>query len=184
MKRTAKFSMFAPALLLAASVLSSCTTANVGDGVKADAPPKPQAAQSGADIAPLNETDTVTALLSPAAKLAPDTLEAAMHDNKASKIPYIGVWAADDAGCAKIDQGVYDSFAVITAKTIRQFEENCTINAAPPASNPVALQATCSAEGAKTSRKISLLTTAIGGLQIINKPGVKPVEYVRCELPK
>lgn len=180
----AKKRIFSPTCFSLLLALSACTTSNIGDGVKADAVPKPRAAQNEADIAPLNETDTITALLQPSTKLAPDTVEAALHDTKASKIPYIGAWAADDAGCAKIDQGPYDSFAVITVKTFRQFEENCTINAAPPASNPVALQATCSVEGAKTSRKISLLTTAIGGLQIVNKPGGVPVEYVRCELPK
>jgi hypothetical protein len=182
--RAANFRMFTPVCLLAVFLLSSCTTANIGEGVKPDATPKPQAASESSEIAPLNETDTVTALLQPAAKLAPDTVEAALHDTKASKISYIGVWAADDAGCAKIDQTPYDGFAVITGKSIRQFEETCAINAAPPASNPVSVQAKCTSEGDSSSRQISLLTTAIGGLQIINKPGAKPVEYVRCELPK
>lgn len=182
--RAACFRMFTPACLLTVFLLSSCTTANVGDGVKADATPKPQAAAEGGEIAPLNETDSITALLQPSAKLAPDTVEAALHDTKASKISYIGAWAADDAGCAKIDQAPYDGFAVITAKSIRQFEENCAINASPPSSNPVSIQAKCTAEGTTSSRQISFLTTAIGGLQIINKPGAKPVEYVRCELPK
>ncbi len=182
--RAASFRIFMPVCLLAISVFSSCTTANVGDGVTADTTPKPQAASENGEIAPLNETDAVTALLQPAAKLAPDTLEAALHDTKASKISYIGAWAADDAGCAKIDQAPYDGFAVITIKSIRQFEENCAINASPPSSNPVSVQATCKAEGETSSRQISLLTTAIGGLQVINKPGAKPVEYVRCELPK
>lgn len=182
--RAAKFRMFAPASFMSVFLLSSCTTANFGEGVKPDATPKPKAASESSEIAPLNETDTVTALLQPAAKLAPDTVEAALHDNKASKIPYIGVWAADDAGCAKIDQAPYDGFAVITGKTIRQFEETCAINAAVPATNPVSVQAKCTAEGETSSRQISMLTTAIGGLQIINKPGARPVEYVRCELPK
>jgi hypothetical protein len=180
----ARMRMIASTLMLTLAVLSSCTTSNIGEGVKADKTPAPKAAQGETEIAPLNETDTVTALLPPLEKLAPDTAEAVLFDNKASKIPYIGAWAVDDAGCAKIDQGAYDSFAVITVKTIRQFEENCTISAAPPTSNPTSLKAVCAAAGNKTSRTISLLTTAIGGLQIVNKPGAKPVEYVRCELPK
>ncbi len=170
--------------MLAFAELSSCTTANLGAGIKADTTPAPKAAQTETEIAPLNETDTVTALLQPLAKLAPDTVEAALHDNKASKIPYIGVWAADDAGCAQIDQAGYQSFAVITSKSIRQFEEKCTFSATPPTSNPTSIEAMCTAGGSKAPRAITILTTAIGGLQIVNMPAGNPVEYVRCELPK
>lgn len=179
-----KNGMMLAGVLALLGALTSCTTSNVGEGVKADRTPAPKAAKSEMDIAPLNETDTVTALLQPAAKLKPDTVEAAQHDTKASKIPYIGAWAADDAGCAKIDQETYKSFAVITPKSIRQFDENCTIKATPPEENPTSVQASCSASGALSAREITLLVTAIGGLQIVNKAGTTPVEYVRCQLPK
>ena len=173
-----------PAVLLAASLFASCTTSNLGDGMKPAAAPKPPAAaQAPGDVAPLNETDSVTALLAPAAKLGPDTLEAARHDIKASGISYVGAWAADDAGCAKIDQGPYDSFTVITPKSFRQFEELCAIKAAPVADYPTSVLAACKAEGETSSRNITLLVTAIGTLQVINGPGAKPVEFVRCQLP-
>ena len=171
-------------VLMALTFLSSCTTTELGSGVRADKTPAPKAAKSEMDIEPLNETDTITALLQPIAKLKPDTVEAAQHDTKSSKIPYIGAWAADDAGCAKIDQEAYESFAVITPKSIRQFEESCTIKAMPTEDNPTSVQASCKASGASTERQITLLVTAIGDLQIVNKSGAKPVEYVRCHLPK
>lgn len=182
--RAAKTTLFVSALMLACAELSSCTTANFGTGIKADATPAPKATQTETEIAPLNETDAVTALLQPIEKLAPDTVEAALHDNKASKIPYIGAWAVDDAGCAQIDLAGYQNFAVITSKSIRQFEEKCTFSATPPTSNPTSVEAVCSAGGNKEPRAITILTTAIGGLQIVNLPGANPVEYVRCELPK
>lgn len=171
-------------LFLALAALSSCTTTELGEGVKSDKTPAPNAAKSEMDIAPLNETDTVTALLQPVAKLKPDTLEAAQHDTKVSKIPYIGAWAADDEGCGKIDEDAYESFAVITPKSIRQFQDNCAIKATPPDDNPTSVQAACKADAAADTRNITLFITAIGSLQIINKPGATPVEYIRCQLPK
>ncbi len=183
MTRALKNGMMFAGVFAILGALASCTTSNVGEGVKADKTPPPKAVKNEMDIAPLNETDTVTALLQPASKLKPDTVEAARHDTKASKIPYIGAWAADDAGCAKIDQEAYKSFAVITPKSIRQFEENCTITATPPEDNPTSVKASCTASGASSARKITLLVTAIGGLQIVNKPGATPVEYVRCQFP-
>jgi hypothetical protein len=171
-------------LCLTLGIVCACTTTDVANGVKADKTPAPKAAKSEMDIAPLNETDTVTALLQPAAKLKPDTLEAAQHDVKASKIPYIGAWAADDVGCGKIDQDVNDGFAVITQKSIRQAEGTCTINAVATEDNPASINASCAAKGVTAQRNITLLVTAIGGLQIVNKKGGTPVEYVRCQLPK
>lgn len=186
MIRIRKLSFALAALATAAVASASCTTSNLGEGVKPSAAvvPAPAAAQAPGEIAPLNENDTVTALLSPEAKLSSDTIEAVRHDRKASKIPYIGAWAADDAGCAKIDQGPYDSFTVITPKSFRQFEENCAIKAAATEDNPVSVDAACTAEGETTKRKITLLITAIGSLQVVNGAGAKPVEYVRCELPR
>ncbi len=160
----------------------SCTTANVATDVKPVPAPKSAAAES--ELAPMNETVASTSLLAPAAKLAPDTLEAARYDYRASKIFYIGAWATDDAGCAKIDQGPFDGFAVITPKSIRQNEEICAINAAPSEDNPASLQASCKAAGATASRQITLFVTAIGGLQLINKAGAAPIELVRCELSR
>lgn len=145
--------------------LASCTT----DGLSEKPAPVPDA--SGA-------------VLSSIEKLQPDTSEAALHDTTVSNIPYIGVWAADAAGCKKIDQQPYDSFAVITVKSLRQFEETCSITAAPDPSNPVKMPASCTAEGETSVREISLQTLGVTGLRIINKTGAKPADFVRCSLPK
>ncbi len=146
-------------------LLAACTT----DGLSEKPAPVPDA--SGA-------------VLSPIEKLQPDTSEAALHDTSVSNIPYVGVWAADAAGCKKIDQQPYESFAVITVKSLRQFEESCSITAAPDPSNPVKMPASCTAEGETSVREISLQTLGVTGLRIINKTGGKPLDFVRCSLPK
>ena len=180
MSRSLKNGMIVAGVLALFVALASCTTSNLGESVVADKVPAPSAAKSEPDVAPINETDTVTALLQPSATLKPDTVEAALHDVRTSKIQYVGAWAADEAGCGKIDQGAYDSFAVITPTSFRNAAEVCTIKAAPPEDNPATISATCGS----SAIEITLLVTAIGGLQIVTSNGAAPVEYLRCQLLK
>lgn len=124
------------------------------------------------------------AVLSPPEKLQEDTLLAARHDRSVSKIPYVGAWAADASGCALIDQGVYDGFAVITASTIRQFEEGCTYLPPENASNVHELQATCQAEGETSERVIRIEMVNSENLKLTNIEGREGFDLIRCNLPR
>lgn len=84
-------------------LLGACTT----DGGLAPEPPK---APAGGEP-----------LLAPIDKLRPDTTEAALYDWRSAGINYIGVWAAEPAGCARIDEDAnYPTFAVVTIRTLRR----------------------------------------------------------------
>lgn len=125
--------------------------------------------------------DNPDANLAASDKLQADTLEAAKHDRTKSKIAYIGVWAASAPGCAKIDQDVYDSFAVITPSQVRQFEEVCAIKAAPLTSNTTILEARCSAEG--ETRKGTIRIEMLNGQSMMFSHGDgKPYPLYRCHL--
>ena len=123
------------------------------------------------------------AVLQPASKLARDTQEAATHDRSRSKIAYVGVWAASAQGCAQIDQTVYDSFAVITPTSIRQFEEICTYSPPPITSNTHRLNATCQAEGETSSRVITIEIITGQTIRFQNSPNGRSWEMYRCHLP-
>ena len=124
------------------------------------------------------------AVLQTANKLARDTQEAATHDRSQSKLPYIGAWAASAQGCAQIDQTVYDSFAVITPTSIRQFEESCTYSPPPTTSNVHRLDVTCTAEG-ETSRRVITIEIVTGQtIRFQNStPSGRTWEMYRCHLP-
>lgn len=124
------------------------------------------------------------AVLQPAAKLAKDTQEAATHDRRQSKLPYIGAWAASAQGCAQIDQSVYDSFAVITPTSIRQFEEFCTYSPPPTTSNVHRLNVTCTAEGETSKRVITIEMVNGQTMRFQNStPDGRTWEMYRCHLP-
>ena len=111
-RRVAQF--FAVAILV-----GGCTT----DGGLVPEPPK---APSGGEP-----------LLAPIDQLKTDTTEASLFDWRSAGIPYVGVWAAEPAGCARIDvDASYPTFAVVTVKTLRQGTLNCAI-AAKPGTEPV-----------------------------------------------
>ena len=124
------------------------------------------------------------AVLPPANKLAKDTQEAATHDRSRSKLAYVGVWAASADGCKLIDQTVYNSFAVITPTSVRQFEESCTYTPPPLTSNVHQLDVTCTAEGETASRVIVI--EIINGQTIRFQNSAlsgKRWEMYRCHLP-
>lgn len=124
------------------------------------------------------------AILQPKSKLQEDTIVAAEHDRTESKIPFIGVWAASASGCALIDQGVYDSFAVITPSGIRQFEEICTYVPRESASNLHELVSTCQAEG-ETNTHIKRIAMVNGqNLKLSNIEGRAGFDLLRCNLPR
>lgn len=123
------------------------------------------------------------AILSDSSKLQADTLAAATHKRSESKIAYIGVWAGDASGCKQIDQDVYDSFAVITPKSVRQFEEACLIEAAQITSNVTVLESSCTAEG--ETRKGTIRIEMINGQSMMfSHDDGKPYPLTRCHLPR
>ncbi len=124
------------------------------------------------------------AVLSPVQNLQEDTLLAVQHDRQASQIPYAGVWAADAQGCALIDQAPYDSFAVITESTLRQFEEICTYVPEASEGKGHVLDATCVAEGETTTRKIRLEMANDQSLKLSNVEGNSASDLIRCRLSR
>lgn len=113
-------------------------------------------------------------------RLKPDTSEAALHDNALSGIPYIGVWAGDGAGCARIDQDNYDRYAVVTIKSMRRASSTCAILTEPPTANPELVTATCMANGETSVRA---LTVEMDGLNRMKVTDLGRTEaYVRCVL--
>lgn len=136
----------------------------------------------------VSENTSVTAqnpeaILSAPETLQADTLEAARHDRRQSKIAYVGAWAGDANGCSLIDQGVYDGFAVITPNSIRMFEELCTIQGAPMNANSTVLEASCSAEGETNPSKIKIEMLNGENMKLAHE-GTSGFELVRCWLPQ
>lgn len=125
--------------------------------------------------------DNPDAVLSPRANLQRDTIEAATHDRRTSKIAYIGTWASSAQGCSNIDQNTYDGFAVITTRHIRTFEEVCQIDAKPMSSNPETFTALCSAEGQgyKSKMTIEMLN---GQSMKLRHEGTSGFNLIRCHL--
>lgn len=126
--------------------------------------------------------DNPEAVLSSIDTLMPDTIQAARINRNETNIPYTGVWASNAKGCAQIDQDVYDGFAVITLETVRTFEEVCEISAETPQSNPVTLDASCSAEGETNPSR--LIIEMVNGQNIkLKHEGTAGFELTRCQLP-
>ena len=125
------------------------------------------------------------AVLPPANRLAKDTREAATSDRSRGTPPYVGVWAASPQGCAKIDRTVYDSFAVITPTSVRQFEESCTYTSPATTSNVHQLDVACTAEGATSSRVIVIEVLNDQTIRFQNAAlEGKSWEMYRCHLPR
>lgn len=152
-------------------ILQACSETTIESNQQATEPPPPSTS-----VTAMNPE----AILSPKDKLQADTIAATEHDRSASKIPYIGAWAASPDGCALIDQSVYDSFAVITPTSIRQFEEGCTYTPPPLQSNVHQIQATCTAEGETSQRTIRIEVVNSETIRLSNIEGRAGTEMYRC----
>ncbi len=143
-----------------------------------------QQAGNGQQLESSITPDNPEAILQPKNRLQEDTIVAAEHDRNESGIPYIGVWAASAPGCSLIDQGAYDSFAVITPSGIRQFEEVCTYVPRESASNLHEMVATCRAEG-ETATHVKRIEMVNGqNLKLSNIEGRAGFDLIRCNLPR
>lgn len=167
-------SKFAGMFFMAAIGLSACTQTGTLEAQQTGMS-QPETAMTA---------ENPDAVLQARSKLQEDTIVAVEHDRSESKVPYIGVWAASAPGCALIDQGVYDSFAVITPSGIRQFEEVCTYVPRESASNLHELVATCRAEG-ETSTHVKRIEMIHGqSLKLSNIEGRPGFDLIRCNLPR
>ena len=80
----------------------------------------------------------------PASGLGVDTKQAALGSETVS---YVGVWAKDAAGCAKIDQPGAADFLVITASTLRVSSGTCYGNFPPATDGKASFTAGCPSAG-------------------------------------
>ena len=83
------------------------------------------------------------------------TLAAAGNSNEG--FGYIGVWAADAAGCLTVDQPGAKDFAVITTATVRTGDSACYKNNQPLADGKLTINALCSG-GTKETVEIAMST--------------------------
>jgi hypothetical protein len=136
-------------------------------------------AVSGASVTP----DNPDAVLSALGLLQPDTIAAAMHDRSASGLALVGAWAGSPDGCALIDQGVYDGFAVFTPTSIRMFEEVCTFAPPEAGASSYMLDATCSAEGETHPATLSITMENSQLMKLVMAEGTSGFDLLRCHLP-
>lgn len=139
---------------------------------------------AGSPQPPAKAPGDQAAVLAPAESLNADTRAAARAGPAGVGPDYVGVWAADAASCAKIDQEPLEIFAVITPTTIRRHESVCNIEPAPLAEGEVTLDATCIAEGITEERRISLAMASLDTLRIEYEGSPGGADLVRCHLPR
>lgn len=152
----------APAALLAALAITACSTQ---EGLS----PDPKAVPPGDPI------------LSPIEQLKPDTAEAALTDSALFGQPYSGVWSVEPGGCRLIDVSPeYQSFAVITVKTLRLGQSSCAIAPKAPG-EPI--DALCGAAGATKPQSYVFTPGPDGTLTIADQASQASSRYVRCRLP-
>lgn len=148
--------------LAMALALAAC---NTQDGLT----PKPQAIPPGDPV------------LSPIEMLKPDTAEAALTDSALFGVPQIGVWSAEPGGCKLIDTAAdFQSFAVVTAKTMRLGKTTCAI-APKDGGGPV--DALCGEAGATQPRTFTFAMDGGDSLTIAEPATKAQTRYVRCRLP-
>lgn len=125
------------------------------------------------------------AVLPPESLLREDTLAALAHDRNASRLGYVGVWAADGDRCAMMDQTEFEGFAVITPETIRHPAGTCTFPRTAPGETAAQLNATCEARGKTTGpRAFSIQMLNSEQLYLSTTPGQPGAQMVRCRLQK
>ncbi len=124
-----------------------------------------------------------TAILAPADKLKADTRAAARAYPAGVGPAYVGVWAADAASCARIDQDPLEMFAVITPTTLRRYESVCNITGGETTGTSTAIAASCIAEGESEDRALTFTQDAPDKLSIATDGGAA-TPFVRCHLPK
>jgi hypothetical protein len=107
----------------------------------------------------------------PASGLKFDTQQAAAG-NTGDGLGYIGVWATDAAGCAKVDQAGASGYVVITGATFRNGANACFGNFGAIADGKGTLQVGC-ADG--TNKSVAIAQSAPAALTIDG------TAYVRCE---
>lgn len=129
-------------------------------------------------------TGNPDAILPPAENLRADTRAAARAGPAGVGPDYVGVWAADAASCARIDQEAVEVFAVITPTTIRRDESVCNVEEAPLADGAVTLDGVCIAEGMEEERQISLNMASPDALSIAYGEAAGGADLVRCHLPE
>ncbi|MCO6385829.1 hypothetical protein [Aliihoeflea sp. 40Bstr573] len=96
---------------------------------------------------------------------------------------YVGVWAENAEGCARIDQEPIELFAVVTPTTIRRYESVCNIEPGETVDGATTVSATCFAEGETEERQITLDTSEPDTLRISQAAGDEGVSLTQCSLP-
>ncbi|MBG21549.1 MAG: hypothetical protein CML31_16625 [Rhizobiales bacterium] len=122
------------------------------------------------------------AVTPPEMVLRKDTVEALKHDRRASGLPYVGVWASEEAGCRKMDQTAFDGYAIITPTSIRQSEDTCSYEQASGQGGTFSLAASCDADGAKSQRTINITMVNQKSLLIQNRADQPGTTMIRCHL--
>jgi hypothetical protein len=107
----------------------------------------------------------------PASGLSFDTTQAALGSEAVS---YVGVWAKDAEGCAKIDQAGAADFAVITSSTLRQAAGTCYGNFPAATDGKAAFAAGCPSAGGNAD--FAIAQSGPDALQINDGP-----QLVRCK---
>jgi hypothetical protein len=129
-------------------------------------------------------TEDTEARLPPEDQLNADTSAAARAQRVGLEPAYIGVWAANETECGRIDIEAVENFAVITQTTIRRHESLCNFDAEPLAQEEVTLSASCVAEGDMEDRRITLAMPSRDSLAI-GYDGMEPAQpLLRCHLPE
>lgn len=124
------------------------------------------------------------AVLAPLDQLRADTRAAARAGPAGVGPDYVGVWAADPASCAQIDQEAVEIFAVITTTTIRRYEAQCNFEPTEMSEGTATLNAECIAEGNVEDREISVEMPTPDTLRL-GRPGSNiATDLVRCHLPE
>ncbi|TDH35667.1 hypothetical protein E2A64_10010 [Pseudohoeflea suaedae] len=122
------------------------------------------------------------AVTPPEMVLRKDSVEALKHDRRASGLPYVGVWAAEEAGCRKMDQTTFDGYAVITPSSIRQSTDSCSYEQASGQGGTFSLAASCEADGATSQRMINITMVNQKSLLIQNRADEPGTTMIRCHL--
>lgn len=131
---------------------------------------------------PEAETGDPNAVLAPLDQLRADTRAAARAGPAGVGPDYVGVWAADAASCASIDQEPVEIFAVITTTTIRRYEAQCNFEPVEMSEGTATLNAECIAEGDVEDREISVEMPTPDTLRLGRPDSNIATDLVRCHL--
>lgn len=137
---------------------------------------------TGGDV-PDGPVGDPAALLAAEGELNADTRAAARASMADVGPDYVGAWAENAEGCARIDQEPIELFAVITPTTIRRYESVCNIEPGETVDGTTTVSATCFAEGETEERQITLDTSEPDTLRISQAAGDEGIALTQCSLP-